>query len=110
MASYVLAGGTLVYLILAILPWFDYSDYVFGVPNEATFINDTLSGFGSGLVTFSFILFLLATVWAALPAFYDLKLGFPRGWVTVGLAGLGLVLTLIAWIQSLGGGFFVFAL
>src|SRR6185312_2634190 len=94
MATYVIGGGTLVYLILALFPWFDYSDYVFG----------------SGLVTFAFVLFLLATIWALLPAFYDLKLGFPRGWVTVGLAGLGFVLTLIAWIQSLGGGFFVFAL
>ena len=110
MATYVIGGGTLVYLILALFPWFDYSDYVFGIPNEATFFNDTLSGFGSGLVTFAFVLFLLATIWALLPAFYDLKLGFPRGWVTVGLAGLGFVLTLIAWIQSLGGGFFVFAL
>ncbi len=36
------------------------------------------------------MLFLLATVWALLPAFLDLKLGFPRGWVTVGLAGAGL--------------------
>jgi hypothetical protein len=109
-ASYVIGAGTLVYLILALFPWFDYSDYVFGIPNEATFFNDTLSGFGSGLVTFSFILFLLATAWAMLPAFYELKLGFPRGWITVGLAGLGFVLTLIAWIQSLGGGFYIFAL
>jgi hypothetical protein len=110
MASYVIGAGTLVYLILALFPWFDYSDYVFGIPDEATFFDDTLSGFGSGLVTFSFILFLLATASAMLPAFYDLKLGFPRGWITVGLAGLGFVLTLIAWIQSLGGGFFLFAL
>jgi hypothetical protein len=109
MASYVIGAGTLVYLILTFFPWFDYSDYVFGVPNEATFINDSLSGF-RGAPAFAFFLFLLAAIWAFLPAFTDLKLGFPRGWITVGLAGLGFVLTLIGWIQSLGGGFYVFAL
>jgi hypothetical protein len=109
MASYVIGAGTLVYLILTFFPWFDYSDYVFGVPNEATFINDSLSGF-RGAPAFAFFLFLLAAIWAFLPAFVDVKLGFPRGWITVGLAGLGFVLTLIGWIQSLGGGFYVFAL
>jgi hypothetical protein len=108
-ADYVIAGGTLLYLIFAIFPWFDYSYYYFGVSN-ATFFNDNLSGFGSGLVTSSFVLFLLAALWALLPAVYTLKVGFPRGYITSGLAVLGLVLTLIAWIKSLGGGFYLFAL
>jgi hypothetical protein len=108
-ADYVIAGGTLLYLIFAIFPWFDYSYYYFGV-KDATFFNDSLSGFGSGLVTSSFVLFLLAALWALLPAVYDLKVGFPRGYITTGLAALGLVLTLIAWIKSLGGGFYLFAL
>lgn len=77
MATYVIGAGTLVYLILALFPWFDYSDYVFGIPNEATFFNDTLSGFGSGLVTFSFVLFLLATIWALLPAFLRAQARLP---------------------------------
>jgi hypothetical protein len=107
-ADYVIAGGTLLYLICAILPWVDLGDY-FGFDSPG--VDDTVSGFTfSGLVTFSFVLFLLATVWAALPAFTDLKLGFPRGYVTVGLAGLGFILTLIAWIKSLKYGFEIFAL
>src|SRR3954452_18571717 len=108
-ADYVIAGGAILYLIFAIFPWFDYSYYYFGV-KDATFFNDSLSGFGSGLVTSSFVLFLLAALWALLPAVYDLKVGFPRGYITTGLAALGLVLTLIAWIKSLGGGFYIFAL
>ena len=45
-----------------------------------------------------------------LPAFYDLKLGFPRSWVTVGLAGLGFLLTLFAWIDTFSVGFSIWAL
>lgn len=104
MAHYVLAGGTVAYLVLAILPWVSFgSDYYF--------YSGSVSGFGfSGLVTFSFVLFLLATAWAALPAFYDVKVGFPRGWITFGLAALGALLTLIAWINTLSWGFSIWAL
>jgi hypothetical protein len=109
MADYVIAGGAILYLIFAIFPWFDYSYYYFGIKN-ATFFNDSLSGFGSGLVTSSFVLFLLAALWAVLPAVYNLRVNFARGFITVGLSALGLVLTLLAWIKSLGGGFFIFAL
>ncbi|WP_448626922.1 hypothetical protein [Geodermatophilus sp. URMC 64] len=110
MAHYVIAGGTLVYLVLSFFPWFDFSDYVLGFPSDATFIDESISGWTSLLVKLAFFLFLFAAVWAVLPAFYEVTLGFPRGWITVGLAGLGFLLTLIAWIRSLGGGFFVFAL
>ena len=58
----------------------------------------------------AFFLFLLATVWALLPAFTDLKLGFPRSWITVGLAALGFVLTLFAWIDTFDVDFSVWAL
>jgi hypothetical protein len=106
MADYVIAGGTLLYLVFAILPWVDFGDY-FGVDIPG----DSISGFEfSGMVTFSFLLFLLATVWAALPAVTHLELGFPRGWVTVGLAALGLLLTLIAWIRTLTYGFEIWPL
>ena len=73
MADYVIAGGTLVFLILAALPWYDFGSDVFG-------FSASLNGFSSGLVSSAFVLFLLATVWALLPAFFELKLGFPRGW------------------------------
>jgi hypothetical protein len=61
-------------------------------------------------VSTAFLLFLLATVWTLLPAFLDLRFGFPRGWVTVGLAGLGFVMTLFAWIESMGVSFQVWPL
>jgi hypothetical protein len=108
MADYVIAGGTVLFLILAIFPWFDYYDY-FGF-GDVVGLTDDISGFSSGLVAGAFVLFLLAAIWAMLPSIVEVKLGFPRGFVTVGLAVLGLLLTLIAWIKSLGGGFYVFAL
>ena len=102
MADYVVAGGTLLFLILGMLPWRDYGDEFFGI---------SVSGFqGSGAVTLAFLLFLLAGVWALLPAFVDLKVGFPRAWITVGLAALGFLLTLVAWIGSFDAGFSIWAL
>jgi hypothetical protein len=103
MADYVVAGGALLYLVLGVLPWITV-DFGFGV-------SESVSGFGfSGLVTSGFVLLLLAAAWALLPAVTDLDPGFPRGWITVGLTGLGLVLTLVAWIQSLSWGFSIVAL
>ena len=58
----------------------------------------------------AFFLFVLATVWALLPAFTDLKLGFPRSWITVALAALGWVLTLFAWLDTFDVDFSVFGL
>jgi hypothetical protein len=101
MADYGVAGGTLLYLILAFLPWFVVGEDFFSI---------SLSGFDSGNVTTAFVLLLLATAWALLPAFVDLKLGFPRSWGTVGLAGLAWLLTLFAWIASFDGDFSIWAL
>ncbi|HEV7686812.1 MAG TPA: hypothetical protein VGQ80_09590 [Acidimicrobiia bacterium] len=103
MSTYVLAGGTLLYLVLALFPWWEFGDTFFG-------ISYSLNGFSSGLVSSAFVLFLLATAWSALPAFYDLTLGFPRAWVTVGLAGLGFLLTLFAWFDTFSVGFSIWAL
>jgi hypothetical protein len=102
MADYVIAGGTVLFLVLAALPWYDYDD-LYG-------FSYSFNGFSSGLVSTAFVLFLLATVWALLPAFVDLKLGFPRGWVTVGLAALGFLLALLAWFDTFSVGFSIFAL
>jgi hypothetical protein len=107
-ADYVVAGGTVLYLVMAILPWVDVAHYL-GI--DLPGVDTTVSGFAfSGLVTFSFVLFLLAAVWAVLPAFTDVPTGFPRRWVTVGLCVLGFVLTSVAWIRSLGYGFQIWAL
>jgi hypothetical protein len=97
MADYVIAGGTVVYLVLAVLPWVSLgSVFGFNIPGG------DISGFTfSGMVSFAFVLFLLATAWAILPAFYSLDVGFPRSYVTVGLGAVGLLLTLFAWIRTL---------
>jgi hypothetical protein len=100
-ADYVVAAGTLLFFVLAFFPWFTFGDEFFGF---------SLSGFDSGNVTSAFVLFLLATAWALLPAFADLRLGFPRSWITVGLAALGWLLTLFAWIDSFDGDFSIWAL
>ena len=103
MADWVVAGGTVLYLVLALFPWWDYGDEFFGLV--------TLSGFeGSGSVSSAFVLFLLASAWAVLPAFTDLRVGFPRAWVTVALAALGFLLTLVAWTQTFAAGFSLWAL
>jgi hypothetical protein len=91
-ADYVIAGGTVLYFILTFFHWYRID---FGFESAG------LSGWHSGAVTTSFILLLLATAWVLLPAFMELKLGFPRAFVTVGLTGLALILTLIAWIGTL---------
>lgn len=103
-ADYVIGAGTVLYLVWAVLPWVSYGGGLY-------FYGGTISGFGwSGLVTFSFILLLVASAWTVLPAFTDLPVSFPRGWVTLGLAGLAAVLTLIAWISTLTWGFSFWAL
>jgi hypothetical protein len=94
LASYVIGGLTVLYLIFGLFPWFDFGVNLPGV-------DDSISGFSlSGNVTTAFVLFVLATAWALLPAFTDLDLGFPRAWITVGLAALGFLLTLIAWLKT----------
>ena len=105
MASYVIAGLTVLYLILSFFTWYDLGNEQF------LGVDFNVSGWtGSGQVKTAFFLFLLATVWEVLPAFTDLKLGFPRSWVTVGLAALGFVLTLVAWIDTFKWNFSIFAL
>jgi hypothetical protein len=100
MASYVIAGGALVYFLLLFFHWYQVDG----------FDEIGASGWHSGSATTAFILFLLAGAWALLPAFTDLRLGFPRGFVTVGLTGLGLILTLVAWIDTLEFDFSIWSL
>jgi hypothetical protein len=102
MADYVIAGGTILYLVFALFPWYQFGD--------DEFFGFSLSGFESGNVTSAFVLFLLATAWAVLPAFVDLKIPFPRSWITVGLAALGVLLTLFAWLDTFDVDFSVWAL
>ena len=105
MAAYVIAGLTVLYLILSFFTWYDLG------AEQFLGIDFNVSGWvGSGSVKTAFFLFLLASVWALLPAFTDLELGFPRSWVTVGLVALGFVLTLVAWIDTFKWNFSIWAL
>jgi hypothetical protein len=105
MADYVVAGLTLLYLILSFFTWYDLG------LGDFLGVDATVSGWrGSGNVKFAFFLFLLATVWALLPAFTDIKVGFPRSWITVGLAALGFVLTLFAWFDTFNYNFSIWPL
>jgi hypothetical protein len=92
LADYVVAGGALLFLVFAIIPWYS-EDFGFGA-------SISVNGFDLGTITTAFILFLLAGAWALLPAVTEFPLPFPRSLVTVGLAALGLLLTLIGWIDS----------
>ncbi|KQS59061.1 hypothetical protein ASG36_14090 [Geodermatophilus sp. Leaf369] len=102
LADYVVGGSVVLYLLFMVFPWFS-EDFGFG----ASF---SVNGFDSGLLTFAFVLLLVAAVWALLPAFVDLKTPFPRGFVTVGLTGLVFLMTLIEWISTFDAGFSIFAL
>ena len=103
MADHAVAAGTLLYLILSILPWYS-SIEVGGVEFD---LPDAVNGFDFGSITFAFVLLLLATAWALLPAVTDIAVPFPRSFVTAGLAALAFVLTLIEWLSNLDAGFSV---
>jgi hypothetical protein len=90
------------FLLFAALPWFTL-DFGFG-------FSESINGFDFSLVTTAAVLMVLAAVWSLLPAVVDLGLPFPRGFVTVGLTSLALLLTLAEWLSSFEGGFSLFAL
>lgn len=100
-ADYVIAAGTILYFVWALFPWETFGD---------DFFSFSRSGFDFSNVTSAFVLLVLATAWALLPAFTDLKLGFPRSWVTVALTALAWLLTLFAWLESMDTGFTVWPL
>lgn len=94
-----LAATPVVFLIALLLPWVSISAE--GLPG----LGESSNGFGSGLLTFAWILLIAAAVLAVLPAMgTNVKLPFPRGLVLLGLTGLAAILTLIALIDVLGAG------
>ena len=95
------AGGTLVFLVLGFLPWWRFGDDTFGV---------TFSGFDDSMVVSAAVLFVLGALWAVLPGFVKSTTSFARSSVTVGLAVLGLILTLFAWLDTLRYAFSFWAL
>ncbi|SDL62990.1 hypothetical protein SAMN05660642_00487 [Geodermatophilus siccatus] len=90
------------FLFSAALPWFTF-DFGFG-------FSESINGFDFSLVTTAAVLLVLAAAWSLLPAVVDLGLPFPRGFVTVGLTSLALLLTLVGWLSTFEGGFSPFAL
>ncbi len=90
------------FVLFAALPWFTF-DFGFG-------FSESINGFDFALVTTAAVLLVLAAVWSLLPAVVDLDLPFPRGFVTVGLTSLALLLTLVEWLSTFEGGFSPFAL
>ena len=102
-ADFAIAGLTLLFLVLSFFTWYDFGDAFFG-------LDISVSGWTDGQIKFAFVLFLLASAWALLPAVTHLEVGFPRSLVTVGLAALGFLLTLFAWFDTFDLEFSIFAL
>ena len=103
LADYAVAAGTLLYLIFMIIPWYSIDGFDLGGGYSVPGVS--VNGFDSGTLTFAFVLLIAATVWALLPAFADVKVPFPRSYVTVGLAALAFLLTLIEWLSTFDAGF-----
>ncbi|PZA18908.1 hypothetical protein, partial [Modestobacter versicolor] len=95
--------GTLLYLVFMVIPWFSVEGFDLGSGYSIPGVS--VNGFDSGTLTFAFVLLLLASAWALLPAFADVAVPFPRSFLTAGLAGLAFVLTLIEWLSTFDAGF-----
>jgi hypothetical protein len=103
LADRAVVAGTLLYLLFGLLPW--YRVAAFDLGQGYSFPGASANGFDSGLVVVAFVLLLLATAWAVLPAVADVPVRFPRSLVTVGLATAAFLLTLIEWLSDLDIGF-----
>ncbi|WP_138734847.1 hypothetical protein [Modestobacter excelsi] len=103
LADRAVVAGTLLYLLFALVPW--YRVAAFDLGQGYRFPGASVNGFDSGLVVVAFVLLLLATAWAVLPAVADVPVRFPRSLVTVGLATAALLLTLVEWLSDLDVGF-----
>ncbi|MGY1744613.1 hypothetical protein [Blastococcus sp. SYSU D00695] len=97
LADHVVAGGALVWLVLSFFTWVDYDYEGFGSDFSENFNAWDIPG---PWATLSLLCLLAAAVWALLPAVAPLRLGFPRGYVTVGLTALAAVFTLVLWIKA----------
>ena len=87
------AGGALLYLLLGLLPWAPVTYDVLG--------RISASGYGfSFLVPVAAVLLVAAAAWTLAPALGAPPVGFPRSTVTLGLAALAVLLTLVTWLRS----------
>ena len=97
--------GAVLFAVLMVVPWFS-SIEVRGVEYD---LARSANGFDSGALVLALLLLVAAGVWAALPAVKDLPTSFPRGIVTVALAALAFLLTLVEWLDTTDLGFSVAA-
>jgi hypothetical protein len=103
LADCAVAAGTLLYLIFALLPWYTVDGFDLG--SGYSFPDASANGFDSGTVVLAFVLLLLATAWALLPAVAELPGPFPRSSGTAALSAPAVLLTLIEWLSDLDLGF-----
>jgi hypothetical protein len=108
LADYAVAAGTLLYVVFMALPWFSIDGFDLGSGFEVPGVS--VNGFDSGTLTFAFVLLLVASAWALLPAVADVSVPFPRSFVTAGLTALAFLLTLIEWLSTFDAGFTFFGL
>lgn len=100
-----IAVGAVVFLVLLVVPWFT-SIEVGGVEYD---LPELVNGLDSGALLVALLLLAAAAAWTVLPAVKDLPTPFPRGVVTVVLAALAFLLTLVEWLDTLDVGFSVAA-
>lgn len=107
--DWLLVGLWVLFTLFMILPWFGFSEDEDGIDASINGFSDEIEFFGQSveagysnfLPIMAWLLFLAAAVWAVASAVLKIRLPIPRHFVTVGLAGLGLLLMFISWIQVL---------
>jgi hypothetical protein len=107
-ADWVVVAGTVLYLVFMLIPWFRVDGVVFG--GGYTSPGFSVNGFDSGVLPVAFLLLLVAAVWTVLPALTEVRIPFPRSFVTAGLVAAVFLLTLVAWLRAFDAGFSAMAL
>ena len=94
----VVGVGAVLYVALGFLPWASVTFDVLG--------RISASGYGfSVLVPLAAVLLVAGAGWAVLPALREVTVPFPRSAVTLGLAAVAFLLTLVTWLRSSDYGF-----
>jgi hypothetical protein len=97
------AVGAALYVVCLSVPWFRYDGYDLGFGYRSA--SYSVNGFVSGLLTLAAVLAVSAAAWALLPALADVRVPFPRATVTVALAALIFLLTVVEWLTTFDVGF-----
>jgi hypothetical protein len=100
-ADLAVAAGTVVYVVLALLPWFRVDGIA--VAGAARSPALTVHGSDLGLVVAGAVLLVLATAWTVIMA--QLREPLPPAAVTAGLAAVAFLCTLTGWLRATDLGF-----